>query len=332
MRRPGADVLQWMPNSEGGHRIASAHTNAFFAPGRTAMSNENHPTDDAGSGSEFIIDATREGFELEVIERSKSVPVVVDFWAEWCGPCRRLGPLMEKLAREYAGKFILVKADTEQLGDIASAFGVQGIPAVFALKDAKIVDTFTGLLPEAAIRQWLDRLVPSAAQQLALDAKELEATDPAAAEDRYREAVALEPREPIARIGLARVLEAQGKTEEALAEITFLEGRGYLEPEAEAVKARLTLDAASADAGDLDTARAEAEARPDDLSARFRLAEALAAADQHEEALEICLDLVEHDRQGVGEQARQTMLAVFNLLPPGDPIAVDYRRKLSFVL
>ncbi|RUL85259.1 tetratricopeptide repeat protein [Tautonia sociabilis] len=281
---------------------------------------------------DVIVEATREGFERQVIERSKSVPVVVDFWAEWCGPCRMLGPVLEKLAREYHGAFVLVKADTEQLGDIAAAFGVQGIPAVFGLRDGQIVDAFVGVQSEAMIRQWLDRLLPSPAQRLAAEAAALEASDPAAAEARYREAIERDPREAKARIGLARVLEAQGQQEEARQQIAELERRGFLEPEAEAVKARLALDAAAADAGDLAAARAEAEAKPDDLLARFKLAEALAAAGQHEEALAICLDLVERDRQGVGEQARQTMLAIFNLLPPDDPVAVDYRRKLSFVL
>ncbi|MEW4566999.1 tetratricopeptide repeat protein [Tautonia sp. JC769] len=283
-------------------------------------------------GLEFVIDATREGFEQEVIERSKSVPVVVDFWAEWCGPCRRLGPLLEKLAHEYEGKFILVKADTEQLGDIASAFGVQGIPAVFGLRDGQIVDGFVGLQSEGVIRDFIGRLLPTPAQAIAAEAAALEGSEPASAEAKYREALGLDPREVKAKIGLARVLEAQGKTDEAASLIAELEGRGYLEPEAEAVKARLALDAAAADAGDLASARAEAEANPDDLHARFRLAEALAASGQHEEALGVCLDLVERDRRGVGEQARQTMLAVFNLLPPDDPIATEYRRKLSFAL
>jgi putative thioredoxin len=243
-----------------------------------------------------------------------------------------LGPVLERLARDYGGKFILVKVDTEQLGDIASAFGVQGIPAVFGLRDGQIVDTFVGVQPEAMIRQWLDRLMPSPSQRLASEAASLEGTDPALAESKYREALDLDAKQAKARIGLARVLEAQGKVDEARRQIAALEHRGYLEPEAEAVKARLALDLAAADAGDLDDARAEAEARPDDLQARFRLAEALAAAGQHEEALATCLDLVERDRQGVGEQARQTMLALFNLLPPDSPIVTEYRRKLSFVL
>ena len=279
-----------------------------------------------------VVDATRATFEREVIERSKSVPVVVDFWAAWCAPCRMLGPVLERLAAEYDGRFVLVKADTEALGDVASAFGVRGIPAVFGLRDGKIVDTFTGVLPEQQIRHWLDRLLPTPAQRLALDAAALEGSDPDAAEAAYRAALELEPRAVRAKIGLARVLEALGRLDEARAAILELEGRGFLEPEAEAVKARLALDAAAADAGDLASARLEADANPDSLDARFRLAEALAAAGEHEEALALCLDLVERDRKGVGERARQTMLALFNLLPPGDPLATEYRRKLSFVL
>ena len=281
---------------------------------------------------EFIVDATREGFEQQVIERSKRVPVVVDFWAEWCGPCRMLGPLLEKLAREYDGRFVLVKADTEQLGDVAGAFGVQGIPAVFGLRGGRIVDSFVGVQSEQTIRRWLDGLMPTPAQSLAAEAADLEATDPAAAEAKYREAIGLDPRDDAFRIGLARVLEARGTIDEARAVIAELERRGFLEPEAEAVKARLAIDAAAADAPDLAAARAAAEANPGDLEARYRLAEALAAAGQHEEALATCLDLVERDRKGVGERARQTMLALFNLLPADSPLVVEYRRKLSFVL
>lgn len=279
-----------------------------------------------------VIDATRESFQTDVLERSHDLPVVVDFWASWCGPCRMLGPLLERLADEYGGQFLLVKADTDQLGDIAAAFGVQGIPAVFALKNGEIVDQFVGVQPERVIREWIDRLLPGPSEKLANEAKTLETTDPARAEAKYREALALDAELARARIGLARVLLAAGKTDAARNEIAYLERRGYLEPEAEQLKAEIVLKTQGKESGGLDAARAEVAARPDDLNARFHLAEALAAAGQYAEALQIALDLVERDRKGLGEQARQTMLAIFNLLPPDDPLAVEYRRKLSFVL
>lgn len=276
-----------------------------------------------------VFDATREGFDREVIERSREVPVVVDFWASWCQPCRQLGPVLERLAEEYGGRFVLAKADTDQLGEVAAGFGVQGIPAVFGLRDARIVDYFVGVLPERQIRAWLDGLLPSRAEELVAEASGL---DPAGAEAKYREALGLKGDLAAARIGLARALLAQGRAEEAGREVELLERRGFLEPEAEQVKAELTLGARGRASGGLEAARSEVAARPDDPTARLHLAEALATAGEHAEALEICLDLVERDRKGVGEGARQTMLAIFSLRPPDDPLAVDYRRKLSFVL
>ena len=279
-----------------------------------------------------IVEATPENFEREVIERSATVPVVVDFWAEWCGPCRRLGPLLETLAGEYGGKFVLVKADTEKLPEIAAGFGVQSIPAVYGLRDGKVVDGFVGLLGESAIRAFLDRLLPTPAEQAVAEAEALAATDPAAAESRYRGALALAPDDPRARIGLARLHRSQGRDEDARAEIAHLERRGYLEPEAEALKAELALKAQAAGSGDVEAARTAVADHPADLAARLKLAEALAAVGEYREALDLGLELVERDRRGVGESARKTMLNIFNVLPADSDLATEYRRKLSLVL
>jgi len=276
-----------------------------------------------------IVEATPESFEREVIERSSAVPVVVDFWAEWCGPCKRLGPLLETLAGEYAGKFVLVKADTEKLPEIAASFGVQSIPAVYGLRDGKVVDGFVGVLPESAIRDFLDRLLPTPAEQAIAEADALAATDPAAAEARYLQAIELAPNESKGKIALARHHRTQGRADEARALIAELERRGYLEPEAEALKAELTL---SAHSGGVEAARAAVATGPDDLAARLKLAEALAAAGDYPEALDLCLDLVERDRRGLGESARKTMLAVFLVLPADSDLLKDYRRKLSVAL
>jgi len=114
--------------------------------------------------SPHVVEATVERFEADVFERSRQTPVVLDFWAAWCQPCRLLAPLLEKLADEYAGRFVLVKADTDQLPQQALAFRVEGIPAVYALRNGKVIDSFTGLLTESQLRQWLAAIIPSSAE------------------------------------------------------------------------------------------------------------------------------------------------------------------------
>ena len=282
--------------------------------------------------SPTTIEATPETFERDAIERSREVPVLVDFWAEWCAPCRQLGPVLEKLAGEYEGKFVLVKADTEALPDVATSFGVRSIPAVFALKDGQVVDGFVGAQPESVIRAFIDRLMPTPAEALVAEAAKLESTDPEAAGSRYREAIALAPDDPRTRIKLGRFLLAQGRIEEARALIVELERRGYLEPDAERLKAELTLHGQHLGAEGIEAARASLAAHPEDLGRQFELAEALAAAGEYPEALDLCLDLVERDRKGEGERARKTMIAIFQVLPADSELINEYRRRLSFVL
>src|SRR4051794_32653561 len=146
-----------------------------------------------------VIETTEATFERDVIERSMDVPVVVDFWATWCQPCRQLSPILEALAREADGKFLLVKAETEQVPNIAAGFGVRSIPAVFAIKDGRVVDSFLGLFPESAPGAWIERLSPTRAEQKTGEARRIEATAPAAAEPLYRAAVDLAPNEPAAK-------------------------------------------------------------------------------------------------------------------------------------
>jgi len=286
----------------------------------------------SSSSSPYILDATSETFSADVIERSRTVPVVVDFWAAWCQPCRMLGPVLEKLAREYDGKFVLVKVDTDRSPEISASLGVRSLPSVFGVRDGEILDAFAGVQPESVIRQWLDRLLPSQAEALAIEAAGLEKTNPKAAEAKYAEALSLDPELSRARVGAARLALAAGRVDEAAAAIAAMERQGFLEPEAEKLKAEIVLSGGAENGGDVASARAALAEKPNDLDLKLHLAEALAAAGQYEEALGICLDLVERDRKGVGERARQTMLAVFQLLPPDSEIATDYRRRLSFVL
>jgi putative thioredoxin len=281
-----------------------------------------------------VIEATAENFEQEVIERSSQVPVVVDFWAAWCAPCRMLGPLLEELAGEYGGRFLLAKVDTEREPELALQFGVQSIPAVFGLRDGKAVDGFIGVHSESVIRNWLDRLMPTEAERLVALAAQLEATDLDGAEAKFSAALSLEPDLLPAQIGLARVALEQGRLKDAQARIAAMERQGFLEPEAEKVKAELILrlQVQQAGGGGVQAARTALAEKPGDPELKLQLAEALAAAGQYADALALCLELVEQHRKVAGERARQTMVAIFQLLPPSSPLVTEYQRQLSMAL
>ena len=282
--------------------------------------------------SPWILDADEKTFQQDVVERSRETLIVIDFWATWCQPCRMLGPILEKLAREYDGKFLLVKADTEKLPNIATAFGVQSIPAVYALRDGQLLDSFVGLMPEVQLRGWLDRLLPSPAELLVAEARRLEASDAPEAETKYAEAGRLDPNLSAAPIGLAGVLLKQGRNDETRAILDALESRGYLEPEAEKLKAQLHLNAQAETAVDLDTLRRAVAADPKDLPARLALAEVLAGQANYEEALETALAVVASGKKECVEPARQLMVDIFRLLPDDSELATTYRRRLSTAL
>jgi putative thioredoxin len=288
--------------------------------------------DDQNAAPSWVIEVTSANFERDVVERSSDVPVVIDFWAPWCGPCLTLGPLLERLAAEYAGKFVLAKVDTDAEAELAQQFGIRSIPAVYGLRDGQAVDGFIGVQPETAIRAWLDRLMPTPVERLAADARKLESSDPQAAEAKYNEVLALEPGSTRAQTGLARIAIDQGRLDDAQARIAAMERQGFLEPEAERLKAELVLQLQAQGAGGVEVARVALAEHPDDLNLKFQLAEALAAAGQYADALAICLELVERARKGVGERARQTMVAIFQLLPPDSELVTEFQRQLSMVL
>jgi len=280
----------------------------------------------------WVVHTSHATFQQDVIERSREVPVVLDFWSQRCQPCLLLGPLLERLAEESGGKFVLVKANTDQMPDVAAAFGVSAIPTVFALRDGAVVDQFVGLLPEPQIRAWLEAMLPSEAEDLAGEAQRLAATDPETSEAKYREAIELSPNDTSARVGLARLLLAQDRVEEARQVIEDLAAVGALDAEGEAVEAELSVALEGREAGSVEACRAAAEASPDDPDLRLRLARSLAASGEYREAMDVCLGVIPNDRAGTGEQARQLMVRIFHLLGPESEMADDYRRKLTMVL
>lgn len=281
------------------------------------------------AASQWIIDVKTETFEADVIARSQDCPVVVDFWAPWCEPCQALVPLLEKLAIEFDGKFILAKVNVDECQQIAAAFGVQSIPVVVAMEQGRPVNQFTGPMPEDELRKWFETFLPSAIDELVKTATILEETDLPAAAARFREAIESEPERSDAAIGLARVLLSLDQDIEACEIITKLEGRGFLEPEAERLKAQLALRESAEESGGVQAAREAADAAPDDLTLQVKLADALAVDRKFEDACEICLAVIAKDKYGVGADAKESMVRVLDMAGPQSEFAGTYRRRLA---
>ena len=275
-----------------------------------------------------VRDVNDAGFETAVIRRSHEVPVVVDFWAPWCGPCRQLGPLLERLAGDARGAWELVKVNVDENPRTSAQYRVQGIPAVKGFRDGRMVAEFTGAVPESQVRAFLSRLLPSEADVLAREGAELEESAYlATAEDRYRDALAKDPNHPRAVVGLARVLAARDATDEALALLDRRPG----DAEAQALRAQIGLQQA---ADGVDTAALEARiaADPKDAAAHYDLGRALAARGDYEPALEHLLATVRLDRKLDDDGARKAMLDIFALLGDADERTQRYRRMLGSVL
>jgi putative thioredoxin len=278
-----------------------------------------------------ILDVGDETFEREVLERSRATPVVVDFWAPWCGPCRTLGPVLERLAREHAGAFVLAKVNVDEAPAVAEAFAIQSIPAVKGFRDGVLVAEFVGAQPEAAVRQLLAALLPTEADRLARDGAACAAAgDLAEAERLFGAALAKDGRQPHALLGLARLHAAARREGDALTLLDRILPSAPVGREAErlAAELRMRLDGA----GDVDALRGRVAADAGDLAARLALGRALAALRRYEEALAELLEVVHRNRHFEDDAARKAMLDVFELLGARDPVTERYRSALAQAL
>jgi putative thioredoxin len=276
-----------------------------------------------------VYETNDETFDREVFERSKTVPVVVDFWAAWCQPCRMLTPLLVDLAQRHEGRFALVKANTDEAPRAAASFNVQAIPAVYGVSDGQVVDFFQGVLPADQLESWLEQflLVGRLAEY-----RRLEESDPAKAAEGYREYLATAPNDSTAAVGLARALLAEKQYDECRKLLDELEERGFLEPEAQKIKA--TLELKGSPGSDVAKSRAAFQTAPDDPELQLALARALAAEESYEQALENCLEIISRhkDEKETSESARQLMVDIFLVLPEDSELVSTYRRKLSLAL
>jgi putative thioredoxin len=284
------------------------------------------------AASAWVFDVTEADFERAVLQASRARPVLVDFWAPWCDPCRMLGPLLERLVAERRGEVLLAKLNVEEAPTLAERYAISSIPAVKAFRDGRVWREFVGLLPEDYLRAFLDEVVPSAADRLASQAAPLEASDPAAAERLYREVVEKDRNHLGARVGLARVLLAQGQTDEIEALLEPVGSDGEVGAEAERVLARLRLQRLAGAVGDEAAARRRLAAEPESARRHFELGCALAVKGDLAGALPELLEAAERDPKLASGPAREAMVQVFYLLGVDHPLANEYRAKLARLL
>ncbi|HKB42191.1 MAG TPA: tetratricopeptide repeat protein [Gemmataceae bacterium] len=286
-----------------------------------------------GPASNWVFDVDEQHFERLVLQRSYERPVVVDFWAEWCGPCRSLGPVLEKLVNERRGEVLLARVNVDQSQQLAAAFGIESIPAVKAIRDGQIILEFTGALPEPHLREFINRILPSEADRLVRQAFELEQKDPARAEALYRRALQQEDEHDGARVGLARVLLAQKKNDEVAALLEPVGSEGLLGEEAQRLKGLLSLSGLSETvSGDEAALRQRLQAEPENAQVRYELGCALAQKGKHEEALEMLLSAGERDMKLATTKVREAMVQVFYAIGPSHPLSDKYRSRLARLL
>lgn len=277
-----------------------------------------------------IIATTLETFRQDVIEQSQIRPVVVDFWADWCGPCKQLMPMLEKLTNEAKGSFCLVKVNVDECPEIAQAFGVQSIPFVVAMVNGQPASHFAGVQTEAQLKDWLASFLPSPSMEAFEQGQQHEADGSLElAEASYRKASELEPEISDFKIAQVRVLLELNRDQEAREILDELNQRGYLEPEAQALMVQLEKRSQVEESGGVAEARKALEANPADLSLQLKLAEALGADSRFEDACTMLLEIVKKDRAGVGVQAKEAMVGLLTIMGPKSKLASDFRRKLA---
>jgi putative thioredoxin len=281
------------------------------------------------------IDVDRDNFDQVVLLGSTGSPVLVDFWAPWCAPCRQLAPILDRVAAEFEGRLTLVKINTDEASDLASAYGVRGIPNCKLFVDGRVVDEFTGVLPESAVREFVTKWVPSGATPLVEEAKSrLIEDDVAGALEVLDQALAIDPDDEEAALTRIEALlgaDRAAEADEAADELAAPE-RTTRRPVRDTMRLATLKARAQLGTGrgaDLDAIARRAAQAPDDPQARLDYANALAATGDYRKALDELLAIVDADRSYGDEAARKAMLTIFEALGSDSELARQYRRELA---
>lgn len=296
----------------------------------------NPPPGDGG-GDGIVKDATTATFTADVIEASAEALILVDFWAAWCGPCKQLTPILEKVVRSYGGKVRLVKVDSEANQALTAQLRIQSLPTVYAFRDGRPLDGFMGALPESGVREFIDRLLgedagDDIANALAAGEQALEAGDLQSAAEIFASILREDQRNPKALAGLARCYLQSGDNERAQQTISLVYPKQQNDPAVQSVVAALALTSKAAASGPINELRARVESNPSDHTARYDLAVALAASGDKDEAVDHLLEIVKRERAWNEEAARKQLVELFDAWGPKDPATLEGRRRLSSLL
>jgi putative thioredoxin len=295
-------------------------------------------SDPANPGADdLVVDTTTQTFAKDVLEESRTRPVLVDFWAPWCGPCKTLGPIIEKAVRAAKGAVRLVKMNIDEHPAVAGQLGIQSIPAVIAFSKGQPVDGFVGALPESQVKAFIERIAgpagPSEAEALVAEGEALlEAGDAAGAGEMFAAALKAEPESVPAVAGLARALLAAGEVERATQTLDMLPDSAASDPRVAAVRAQIEIRNQAAALGDRSALEAKVAADPADLQSRFDLALLLNAEGDREGASDRLLEIVRKNRSWEDEKARKQLLQFFEAWGPMDEATRSGRRQLSSIL